>query len=107
MLFQKPMMSSMMYPYLGYQGVKAGINWGSLFTNAQKALGFVNQAVPAFYQIKPLWNNAKTMFKVVNEVKKDDMPKSTTTREYKATPSSEKLEQKNINSSYIKPRFFV
>ena len=51
---------------------KSGINWSSLLSNTQKTLGIINQAIPAFYQIKPIFSNIKTMFKVVNEFNKDD-----------------------------------
>lgn len=51
---------------------KTGINWSSLLSNTQKTLGIINQAIPAFYQIRPIFNNMKTMFKVVNEMNKDD-----------------------------------
>jgi len=51
---------------------KTGINWSSLLSNTQKTLGIINQAIPAFYQIKPIFSNMRTMFKVVNEINKDD-----------------------------------
>ena len=51
---------------------KSGINWSSLLNNTQKTLGIINQAIPAFYQIKPILGNMKTMFKVVNEINKGD-----------------------------------
>ena len=51
---------------------RSGINWSSLLSNTQKTLGIINQAIPAFYQIKPIFNNMKTMFRVVNEINKDD-----------------------------------
>ena len=49
-------------------GLAKGVNWGGLFSGASKTLGFVNQAVPAFYQVKPIWNNMRTMFRVAKEV---------------------------------------
>lgn len=51
---------------------KSGINWSSLLTNTQKTLGIINQAIPAFYQVKPIFSNMKTMFRLVNEINKDD-----------------------------------
>jgi len=66
-------------PYSTYglgNTVKNGINWSSLLSNTQKTLGIINQAIPAFYQIKPIFNNMRTMFKVVNEINKDDKPKN-------------------------------
>ena len=40
------------------------INWGNLLNNTQKTLNVINQAIPVYYQIKPIYNNARTMFKV-------------------------------------------
>ena len=62
-------------PYASYglgSVARSGINWSSLLSNTQKTLGIINQAIPAFYQIKPIFNNMKTMFRVVNEINKDD-----------------------------------
>ena len=51
---------------------KKTINWSGLLTNTQKTLNIVNQAIPIVYQIKPIVNNAKTMFRVANEFNKTD-----------------------------------
>ncbi len=48
-----------------------GINWGSLLGNTQKTLGIINQAIPIVYQVKPIMNNARTMFKVMGAVRED------------------------------------
>ena len=48
------------------------INWSNLLTNTQKTLNVINQAIPVYYQIKPIWGNAKTMFRVVNALKEND-----------------------------------
>lgn len=69
-------------PYAAYglgAAAKSGINWSSLLSNTQKTLGIINQAIPAFYQVKPIFNNMRTMFKVVNEFNKDDTKKNTNT----------------------------
>ncbi len=49
------------------------INWSNLLNNTQKTLNVINQAIPVYYQIKPIYNNAKTMFRMVNAIK-DDKP---------------------------------
>ena len=36
-------------------------NFGEILNKTQKTLNVINQAIPIFYQIKPLWNNAKTI----------------------------------------------
>lgn len=53
---------------------KNGINWGSIINNTQKALNIVNQTIPVIKQMGPVVNNAKTMFKVMNEFKKIETP---------------------------------
>lgn len=42
------------------------IKWGSILDGTSKTLGVINQAIPVVYQIKPIINNAKTMFKIAN-----------------------------------------
>ena len=41
------------------------INWGNLLNNTQKTLNVINQAIPVYYQMKPIYNNAKTMFRLI------------------------------------------
>ncbi len=43
-----------------------GINWGSLFNNASRALGVVNQAIPLVKQAGPMFNNMKSMLKLAS-----------------------------------------
>ncbi len=56
-----------------FGGVKS-FNWSGLLSNVQKTLGIVNQAIPMVKQVSPIVNNAKTMFKIMNEFKKVDTP---------------------------------
>lgn len=52
------------------------LSFSSILTGAGKTLGVINQAIPVFYQVKPIWNNAKTMFKVAKQIKVSDNTKS-------------------------------
>ena len=52
--------------------LKNGINWSSILTNTQKSLGIINQAIPLVYQVKPIINNARTMFKIAGIVNDKD-----------------------------------
>lgn len=52
-------------------------SWTGLLNGASKTLGVINQAIPVVYQVKPIWNNAKTMFRVVKELNKNDTPNYT------------------------------
>ncbi len=50
---------------------RKAVNWGNILSNTQKTLNIVNQAIPVFYQMKPIVNNARTIFKVANEFNKN------------------------------------
>ena len=54
-----------------FSALKTKINWGTILTNTQKTLNIVNQAIPLVYQVKPIINNAKTIFKVMGAVRDD------------------------------------
>jgi len=56
----------------GFSSVKK-INWTSLLDGTQKTLGVINQALPLIYQIKPILDNAKTMFKIADVIKSNDV----------------------------------
>lgn len=47
------------------------INWSNILSNTQKTLNVINQAIPVYYQVKPIIGNAKTMFRMVNSLKED------------------------------------
>lgn len=44
----------------------AGIKWGSVLTNTQKTLNVINQAIPVYYQMKPIWGNLKSFGKIMS-----------------------------------------
>lgn len=50
------------------------INFSSILSGTQKTLNIVNQGIPLIKQVRPIMQNAKTMFKVMNEFKKVDTP---------------------------------
>lgn len=54
----------------------SGITLSGILNGTQKALNFANQAIPLVKQVKPMIGNAKTMFKVMNEFKRVEKPKS-------------------------------
>lgn len=98
-------------PYMGFPYYQVPTSSGGLFSrlfsnisfsgilnNTQKTLNIVNQAIPVIKQVKPVVNNAKTMFKVLNEFKKDD----TNTR--KVTNNNVINNKNSINKG---PTFFM
>ena len=52
----------------GNSGGASKITFSGILNGASKTLGVINQAIPVFYQVKPIWNNAKTMFRVVKGI---------------------------------------
>lgn len=75
------------YPYnYRFNNIRHGfknINFKSILDGTQKTLSIINQAIPVIYQIKPLINNAKTAFKVINAIKEEDPIKSEDIKETK------------------------
>jgi len=57
-----------------FKGLLGNINFSSILNGTQKTLGIVNQALPLIKEARPVINNAKTMFRVMNEFKKSEIP---------------------------------
>lgn len=101
------MFNNSYYPYNNYgstMGALSGLkrfNWSSFLDGAQRTLGVINQAIPLFYQIKPLYENAKTAFKVVNAIKEDD-PKVNTVKE-----ETKKENKVDLTKSSGSPTYFL
>lgn len=92
-------------------GVK-GFNWSGLLSNVQKTLGIVNQAIPMVKQVSPIINNAKTMFKIMNEFKKVDTPTENNKKiniEQSSKESTEQIDDMQVqnNQNDNGPTFFI
>ena len=48
------------------------IKWGTILDGTSKTLNVINQAIPVVYQVKPMIDNAKTMFKVANIINTEE-----------------------------------
>lgn len=46
--------------------------FSGILSGTQKVLNIANQTIPLVKQVKPVIGNAKTMFKVMNEFKRND-----------------------------------
>mgnify|MGYP004553006789 FL=1 len=106
------------YPYGGmpykaglFSSLKGKFNWSSLLNNTQKTLNIINQAIPVFYQVKPIWNNTKTVFKIMGAIKDDD---SNTTRVVNNNANNanninntSNTSTSNLNNSNNTPNFFL
>lgn len=49
-----------------------GISFSNILNGAQRTLNIVNQAIPVVKEIRPMIKNTKTMFRLMNEFKKED-----------------------------------
>ena len=61
------------------KGLLKGASWSSFLTTAGKTLNVINQAIPVFYQVRPIIHNAKTMFRVLGAVKTSDKKQNNST----------------------------
>ena len=98
-----------LYPYkqLGFfEALKSKINLGAILTNTQKTLNIVNQAIPIVYQVKPIVNNAKTLFKVIGAVNAKD-PTPTTKIINTNTPITKNETTLDVISNQNQPTFFL
>lgn len=86
----------------GFKSLLGGIKWSSILNGTQKTLNVVNQAIPIIKQAGPVINNAKTMFKVMNEFKKIDVPITTNSMESKINETKKIINNGTSNG----PTFF-
>ena len=78
------------------------LNWGTILSNTQKSLGIINQAIPIVYQVKPIIDNAKTMFKIAGAVKDSDSSNSSDS--YKSSVQNNEASNNYTNN---KPIFYI
>ena len=78
-------------------GSTKNFNFGSFLDGTQKTLGVINQAIPIVYQVKPMFQNARTMFKIADEIRKPTNNLNSTSKDIKT------VNDKNIN----KPIFYI
>lgn len=101
------------------KGLLGKFSFSGFLNGASKTLNVVNQAIPIFYQVRPMINNAKTMFRIMGAVKSEDSPKTTKQNiqsNYQKTSSENSVISKNKydNKSIIEnetttnnPVFFI
>lgn len=62
-----PYMMPQVVPKTGLSALLGKINIASILSNTQKTLSVVNQAIPLYYQIKPIFKNLRTLSKLGKE----------------------------------------
>lgn len=100
------------YPYQSaglktglFSSIKGKFNWSSLLNNTQKTLNIINQAIPVYYQVKPIWNNTKTVFKIMGAVKDDNNNVSVNNNVNTNTSATTNVNNNNISNNT--PNFFL
>ena len=93
------------YPKVGlfsrFSNLAKGFSFTSFLDGTQKALGVINQAIPIVYQVKPMFQNAKTIFKIADEINKPVTVNETST--VREESNSISTMQNNSN----RPIFFI
>ena len=82
------------------------INFSSILSGAGKVVNFANQTIPLIKQINPVVQNAKTVFRVMNEFKKIDNPNETKNTNVE-TIKENKKEVVITTSNDVGPTFFL
>lgn len=77
----------------GIRGLLGKFSFSSFLNGASKTLNVVNQAIPIFYQVRPIINNARTMFRIMGAVKDDN---SSTVRN---TNQRQSINNRNSNNT--------
>lgn len=90
-------------------GIKAllnKINLSSILSTTQKTLNVVNQAIPLYYQVKPVFKNLRTLGKIGKELNKVNNNDQSNIK--KETKEIEKENEKVlIDDNYPNPTFFL
>ena len=50
----------------------SGIKWGEVLNNTQKTLNVINQAIPVYYQVKPIFSNVKSFSRLLTAFNSSD-----------------------------------
>ncbi len=82
-----------------FAGLKS-IKWGNVLNNTQKTLNVINQAIPVYYQIKPVWQNVKSFSHIMSAFNEPDQPRKNINQ------NQEKVLEKK-ETSLNKPTFFI
>ena len=77
----------------------SNIKWGTVLNNTQKTLNVINQAIPVYYQIKPIVGNFKSFTRLMSAFNEDDSSNNT----INTNTNKNSIKKENSNS----PTFFI
>ena len=89
----------------GFKGLLSKFSFSGFLNSASKTLNVVNQAIPIYYQVRPMINNAKTMFKIASEFGKSNTNNTETSSN--EVQNYETNETENISYNNEGPNFFI
>ena len=92
---------------LGSATKASTFTFSGLLNGASKTLGVINQAIPVFYQVKPIINNAKTMYRVAKEISSNDRKNTNTNNSNNNSNNNTKTNNVSNNNDVNKPNFFI
>lgn len=96
------------YNNMGYGYPTHRFNWNNILTNTQKTLGIINQAIPIVYQVRPLLNNARTLFRIAGAInEKDEVKETVNTSEQVLTDDVNMNNSYEIEKDSYGPKFFL
>ena len=92
-----------LFPRIGMGGaIGRGINWMGLLNGAGRTIGFINQAIPLYNQVRPWFSNAKTMLKIAGSLNEPQTNKTNNTKNL-----DNKSELSKPTNSLNRPVFFL
>ena len=96
----------------GATSILKRINWSSLLSNAQKTLNVVNQAVPLYYQVKPMFKNLRTIGRIGREFSKlgnntVSNPSNPNNEDISNNQNLNNFENSDTYEEIPKPQFFI
>ncbi len=78
-----------------------GANWSNFLNNTSRTLNVINQAIPLYYQVRPLIRNASTLFRIADIIRSDEKEVTPQAK----TSSQPKKEETSVSSD--QPTFFL
>ena len=80
------------------------IKWGSILNNTQKTLNVINQAIPVYYQVKPIMNNLRSFGKIMSAFNSADTKTDNISNNNPNPSTNEPIEKEDTDGL---PTFFI
>lgn len=97
----------MMPNAIGKTSLLSKINFSSLLTNTQKILNVANQAIPLYYQAKPVFKNLKSLSKISKEFNKINLDNNNNKNNKNKININNNTPNLNNSNNIPTPIFFI